>query len=121
MRIRQEGTIEEYQDRFKDVRIRLERVMPNLGEAYFLSVFMDGLKDDIRLVVRMMKPSTLSHAFEIAKFKEQFLNSNKKNFAYTKPYQNNFRSATYTSSTPSYKSAQSHFTNSYTPKPINSY
>lgn len=33
--------------------------MPKLGEAYFLSVFIGGLKDDIRPVVRKMKPRNL--------------------------------------------------------------
>lgn len=42
--------------------------MPNLGETYFLSEFIGGLKDDIRPMVRMMKPITLPQAFQVAKF-----------------------------------------------------
>lgn len=63
MRIRQEGTIEEYMDGFEDVRIKLERVMPSLGEPYSLSVFIGGLRDEVRPLVRMRKPTTLAQAF----------------------------------------------------------
>lgn len=59
MRIKQGGSIDEYLDKFEDVRIRLEKVMPTLGETY-LSIFTGGLKDDVRLVVRMLKPTTLN-------------------------------------------------------------
>lgn len=59
MRTRQEGTIWEYQDKFEDIRIRVEWIMPNLVEAYFLSVFIGGLKDEIWPVLRMPKPNTL--------------------------------------------------------------
>ncbi|XP_057986676.1 uncharacterized protein LOC131171223 [Hevea brasiliensis] len=48
MKMRQEGSLKEYQDKFKDIKVRLERVMPNLWEAYFLSGFIRGLRDDIR-------------------------------------------------------------------------
>lgn len=78
MKIRQERTIEDYQVRFENVRIRVERLRPSLDEAYFLSVFVGGLKDDIRPLIRMLRPTTLAHAFQIAKFQEQFLNSSRK-------------------------------------------
>ncbi len=67
MKLRQENSLEEYQDIFEDLRIRMESVMPDLGEAYFLSAFIGGLKDEIRLIVRMMKPATLVDAIEIAR------------------------------------------------------
>lgn len=60
MRIKQGGSIDEYLDKFEDVRIWLEKVMPALGETYLLSIFTGGLKDDVRLVVRMLKPTTLN-------------------------------------------------------------
>lgn len=70
MKLRQIGTVEEYQSEFEDVRVRLERFMPNLGETYFLLGFVGGLKVDIRPMVRMMKPSSLPQAFQVAKFQE---------------------------------------------------
>lgn len=35
MKLRQDNTVEGYQDVFEDMRIRLERLMPELGESYF--------------------------------------------------------------------------------------
>lgn len=62
MRLRQENSVEEYQDEFEDTRIRLERLMPELSESYFLFGFIGGLKDEIRLTVKTMKPVSLSQA-----------------------------------------------------------
>ncbi|XP_021653075.2 uncharacterized protein LOC110644554 [Hevea brasiliensis] len=107
MKMRQEGTVEEYQDKFEDRRIRLERVMPNLGEAYFLSAFVGGLRDDIRPMVRMMKPTTLFHDFEIAKYQEQLLSCSKKVNSVTRPHQNNFRPSYSSTFVPKNTSSQS--------------
>lgn len=113
MKLRQGNTIEEYQYVFEDMRIRLKRLMLELGESYFLYGFIGGLKDKIRLMVKMRKPISLSQAVEIAKLQKQLLakhqtkggsNSTFKSFkntlpnttttnqisqtnAYTKPYQ----------------------------------
>ncbi|XP_057986530.1 uncharacterized protein LOC110636696 [Hevea brasiliensis] len=78
IKLRQEGSLEEYQDEFEELRIRIERLMPELGESYFLFAFMGGLKDEIRMVVRMMKPVSLSQAIEVARLQEQLLEVNKK-------------------------------------------
>lgn len=88
-KMRQEGSVDEYQDKFEDLRIRMERVMPHLGNDnflcgfiggfdYFLCGFIGGLRDEIRPMVRMLKPTGLSHAFEIARFQEQLLGYAKK-------------------------------------------
>lgn len=83
MRIREEGTIEAYQDKFEDLRM----VMPSLGEPYFLYVFMGGLRDEIRPIVRVLKPTNLAHAFWVVKFQEQFLINTKRMPAYYKTFQ----------------------------------
>lgn len=44
MKMRQEGSVKDCQDRFEDLRIRMERVMPHLGEDYFLGGFIRGFK-----------------------------------------------------------------------------
>lgn len=102
MRTRQEGNMEEYQDRFEDIRIRVERVMPSLGEAYFSSVFIGELRDDIRPIVRMLKPNTLASAFQIARFQEQFLIGSRRTNASFKPTSSNFKPSnpTFTTSSP---------------------
>lgn len=40
MRVRQDGIVRDYQDRFEELRLRMERILPNLDEKYYLSVFM---------------------------------------------------------------------------------
>lgn len=73
MKMRQESSVGEYQDNYEDSRIRMERVMPHLGEHCFLYCFIGGFKDEIRHMVRMLKPADLVYAFEIARFQEQLL------------------------------------------------
>lgn len=63
----QEGTVGDYQDKFGDIRVRMERFMPELGENYFLFGFIGGLMDEIKLMVGMMRPTTLTDAFEITR------------------------------------------------------
>ncbi len=73
MKIRQEGSVEDNQDKFEDLRIRMERVLPALDENYFLSGFIRGIRYEIRPMVRMFRPTSLTYAFEIAKLQEQLL------------------------------------------------
>lgn len=73
MKLIQENSVEEYQDEFEDTRIRLERLILELGESYFLSRFIGGLKDGIRLMVKMMKSVSLSQSVDIAKLLERLL------------------------------------------------
>lgn len=119
MRMRQEGTMEECQDKFEDIRIRLERLMPNPGESYFLSSFIGGLRDDVRPMVRMMQPSTLAQAFKVAKFQKQILNCGKKPTSYFKPYQTTLSSATNTYNFGPYKNLQPPPSFPYFTKPPN--
>lgn len=39
---------------------------PGLFERYFLSTFVSGLKEELRPMVRMHGPLTLTYAFELA-------------------------------------------------------
>lgn len=73
MKLRQEDPLEEYQDSFEALRIRMESVMPALMEAFSSSGFIEGLKDEIQLVVRMFIPTTLTQAIEIARLQNQLL------------------------------------------------
>lgn len=52
--------------------------MPGLEEAYFLSVFIGGLSDDIRPMGKMSKPKTLLQAWESAKLKEELVENSRK-------------------------------------------
>lgn len=112
MKLRQENSVEEYQDEFEDMRIRLERLMPKLEESYFLFGFIGGLKDKIRLMVKMMKPVSLSEAVEVAKLQVQLLDKDQTKGGNS----NSFRSFrnTYPNTTTSNQTAQTNPTNTYT-------
>ena len=43
---------------------------PKLDEGYFISSFISGLKEEIKPMVKMFKPQTLSKAFEVAELQE---------------------------------------------------
>ena len=45
----------------------------NLPESHKLSCFLNGLRDEIRLAVRMQNPRTLSAAFGLDKIQEEYL------------------------------------------------
>ena len=51
----------------------------DLSPLHKLSCFLSGLKDEIRLLVRMLNPSTLNEAFGLAKIQEEYVFSCKKN------------------------------------------
>ena len=45
----------------------------SLSEPYKLSCFLSGLKDEVRLPVRMLGPKILNEAFGLAKTQEEYL------------------------------------------------
>lgn len=44
----------------------MERLKPKLTKSHLLSAFMGGLEEEIRLMVRMLKPRTLLEVVAIA-------------------------------------------------------
>ena len=51
-----------------------------LSKSHKFSCFLSGLKEDIRLPVRMLVPKSLNEAFGLAKIQEQYLISSRKGF-----------------------------------------
>lgn len=51
----------------------------DLYESYKLSCFITGLKDEIRLPIKLLKAHTLNFAFGLAKIKEEYIHSSRKN------------------------------------------
>jgi hypothetical protein len=45
----------------------------NLSEAHKLSCFMSGLRDEVRLVVKMQGARSLGEAYALAKIQEEYL------------------------------------------------
>lgn len=55
-KLKQNGTVEEYQTRFEELRSLLSLSHPYLDEEYFVSSFISGLEELIRLAVKMLYP-----------------------------------------------------------------
>nr|XP_027126124.1 uncharacterized protein LOC113742491 [Coffea arabica] len=69
-KLQQRGTVEEYEEKFEELKTLMVLRNPKLDELYFVSSFISGLKEEIRPMVKMFKPQTLSKAFEIAELQE---------------------------------------------------
>ena len=56
----------------------LSNRIKGLSSAHKLSCFLSGLKDEIRLPVRMLNPQSLNEAFGLSKIQEEYNWSYKK-------------------------------------------
>ncbi|KAF5470266.1 hypothetical protein F2P56_010790, partial [Juglans regia] len=74
-RLKQVGTVEEYKSKFEALSNRLG----GLSESYKLSCFLSGLRDDIRLSVKMFKPEKLLTAYGLARIQEELFGAIRKN------------------------------------------
>lgn len=74
-KLQQISSVLEYQEQFEELKTRMLVRDPRLPESYFISSFISGLKEDIKPIVKMMKPGTLLETFEIAQLQEQALDS----------------------------------------------
>jgi hypothetical protein len=54
--------------------------LKGLSEKYKLSCFLSGLRDDIRLPLRMLKPQDLNEAFGLAKIQEEYVLSTRRSY-----------------------------------------
>ena len=63
-----------YKNQFEMLSNRIR----NLSESHKLSCFLSGLRDEVRLAVRMQNPRTLSTAFRLAKIQEEYVSTCKK-------------------------------------------
>ena len=71
MKLRQTGSVEQYQDAFDALLIRIE----DLPVGHAISCFLSGLTAEIQHTVRMFKPATLHDAYCLAKLQEATLAS----------------------------------------------
>jgi len=69
-KLKQKGTLEEYQVRFKELRSLLSLSHPFLDGAYFVSSFISGLDELIRPTVKMLYPTIVGQAVEQARLHE---------------------------------------------------
>lgn len=63
--LKQTTNVQVYQDSFEELLNKVE-----LSDAYAISLFIGGLKEDIAYAVRMFKPTSLSDVFSLSKLQE---------------------------------------------------
>ena len=68
-RLRQMSTVALYKAKFEAVSNRIKGLSP-LNK---MSCFLSGLKDEIRLPVRMLNPQSLNATFGLAKIQEEYV------------------------------------------------
>jgi hypothetical protein len=66
-KLAQEGGIEEYVERFEELKSLMHSLNSLLLESYYISSFISGLKEDIKPMLKILKPRTLMTAFDQAK------------------------------------------------------
>ncbi|XP_039039589.1 uncharacterized protein LOC120177547 [Hibiscus syriacus] len=87
----QKGSVEEYQDRFEELQPHMLLQNPTLGEEFFVSLFISGLREDIKHRVKVLEPKTLSEACRQAKLYElsvEYENKRGRAFFRNPPYPN---------------------------------
>ena len=73
-RLSQVGSMVHYKGQFES----LSNCVKELSEKHKLGCFLSGLKEEIRLPVKMFNPQNLSTAFSLAKIQEEYLNASRK-------------------------------------------
>jgi hypothetical protein len=81
MRLRQYSTVEDYKGKFESISNRLK----GISDFNRLSCFLSGIKDEIRIPMKMFNPSTLLEAFSLAKMQEENVLANRRNFRNANP------------------------------------
>jgi hypothetical protein len=82
-KLKQTGSLE-YKTQFEVLASRVLRLI----DSHKLSMFLGGLRDDIRVPVRMFNPKTLNDAYALARMQEECIVINNK---YGKPVWGSFR------------------------------
>lgn len=65
-KLKQEGAITEYQEKFKELQSLILMVNPTLSEAYFISSLISGLKEELKPTIKIFKPQILNLAYKQA-------------------------------------------------------
>ncbi|GMI63964.1 hypothetical protein HRI_000065700 [Hibiscus trionum] len=69
-KLTQRTTVEEYQDKFEELKPYMLQLNSSLSENYFVSSFVSGLKEELRHKIKVHPPKDLSEAFRQARLIE---------------------------------------------------
>ena len=61
-KLRQNGYVHEYQLKFEELKSLMLNTNPYMIEEYFVLSFISGLSDDLRSMVKMMRPRSVQEA-----------------------------------------------------------
>lgn len=75
--IRQLGSVDDYVEQFSTLVDHLSAYEANVDPLYYTMRFVDGLRDDIRSVIMVQRPSTLDTACSLALVQEEAATSSK--------------------------------------------
>lgn len=67
---KQLGTVNDYEDKFVELRALISTKHRHFTEEYYVSSFISGLKDHIKGAVKMFRPQTLTDTIYLAKQEE---------------------------------------------------
>jgi hypothetical protein len=88
-KLKQEGTLEEYKNQFDILALKVQ----HLPEFHKLSCFLGGLKDELRVPVRMFNPRTLVDAYSLARMQEECV-MNSQRYHRSSSYSSHFQQRT---------------------------
>ncbi|XP_039044642.1 uncharacterized protein LOC120184185 [Hibiscus syriacus] len=69
-KLTQLSSVEEYEAQFEELQPYLLQINPELGDEYFVSSFLSGLKEELKHKVKVLEPKTVAEAARKAKLYE---------------------------------------------------
>lgn len=77
LQLRQTGTVTEYRLQFESYMYHLLALDPGLNTKFFVTQFLLGLKPELRAVVRIQEPTSITRAAVLARIQEEELEANR--------------------------------------------
>jgi len=78
--LKQHGSVEDYAAQFEELYYQINMHHSGYDPVFFISQFINGLKQDIRLAVLTQVPPTLHRAIMLAKLQERVMEKGKDKF-----------------------------------------
>lgn len=81
----QKGTVEDYQEKFEELRAYMLQYNPHLEKGYFMSSFLSGLKEELKPRVLASEPPSIAFVFRLAKLHEMSIELENKSDRLSRP------------------------------------
>jgi hypothetical protein len=75
--VKQEGSVEDYTQEFQAIQFQVSMFNVGFDELFFTSHFINGLKEDIKLLVQPQLPNSVNKATLLARIPQQALERHK--------------------------------------------